>query len=536
MPRFRSRAPRVSGVRSGLFSRLRLVAVVVGALAIVAAAVFAVQLQHLRQVSGATELATVVRFSGWALALGVFVTFPLLYVLGGRMLAGRFGAWEDRAARDGLTGLMDHRSFQDALRAEVARAQRFGEAFTLALLDVDDFKLVNDTMGHARGDDVLVGLASALRAGRTVDRPFRIGGDEFAVIMPHTSLDDALRAVKRFRLEAKSRTGGTTVSVGLAVFDPAGLDTDEHTDAEVLRERADKALYEAKRRGRNEVVTFSQIVESAPRRTSAATITAVRRLLTGGQMGAAFQPIWNLGSHRVIGYEGLARPAAEYGLGPQEAFSGAARLGCVDALDALCRQEVLARAGDLPGGVLLFLNVAPEVFEHDGATSRQLSDEVEAAGLTPKRVVIELTEHAGEHMDLAPVAELRARGFRLALDDVGAGEGGLELLGRVRPDYVKVDRGVIRAAREGGAGRAVLAAIVAYAAESGAVVIVEGIETQESLDRVVAVARPAGRRAHFVGAQGYLLGRPADPPWRDPAAMAWPLPSRGVGRVGQEPA
>jgi EAL domain-containing protein (putative c-di-GMP-specific phosphodiesterase class I) len=253
-------------------------------------------------------------------------------------------------------------------------------------------------------------------------------------------------------------------------------------------------------------------------------------------MGAAFQPIWNLDTQRVIGYEGLARPAVEYGLGPKEAFSGAARLGRVDELDALCRQEVLARAGDLPVGVLLFLNVSPEVFAHDGATGRQLSDEVAAAGLTPKRVVIELTEHAGEHMDLAPVAELRDRGFRLALDDVGAGEGGLGLLGRVRPDYVKVDRGVIRAAREGGAGRAVLAAIVAYAAESGSVVIVEGIETQESLDHVVAAARLVGSRARFVGGQGYLLGGPADPPWRDPAALAWPLASRGVGRPDQESA
>jgi len=534
MPNFRSRAPRAAQARR--FFQVRLLAVVVGAFAIVATGVFAVQIQHLRGILDAEQLATVIRFSAGALALGVIVTFPLLSRLGGRMLAGRFETAEDRAARDGLTGLMDHRSFQDALREEVARAQRFGVAFTLALLDVDDFKLINDTLGHARGDDVLVGLASALRAGRSVDRPFRVGGDEFAVIMPHTSLDDAVRAVKRFRLETKSRAGGITVSVGLAVFDPAGVDTDEHTDAEVLRERADKALYEAKRRGRGEVVTFSQIVESAPLRTSAATITAVRRLLTGGQMGAAFQPIWNLDTHRVLGYEGLARPAVESGLGPQDAFAGAARLGCVEDLDELCRQSVLARAGDLPGGVLLFLNVAPEVFDHDGATGRQLSREVEDAGLHPARVVIELTEHAGEHLDLAPVQELRDRGFRLALDDVGAGEGGLGLLGRVRPDYVKIDRGVIRTAREGGAGRAVLAAIVAYAAESGAVVIAEGIETQESLDRIVAAARPAGGRTHFVGGQGYLLGRPADAPWRDPAAMAWPLASRVVGRPGQESA
>ena len=271
-------------------------------------------------------------------------------------------------------------------------------------------------------------------------------------------------------------------------------------------------------------------VESAPRRAGSATIAAVRRLLTGRRMGAAFQPIWNLDNRRMFGVEGLARPGREYGLaGPTEAFTGAARLGRVDELDALCRESVLARAGDLPDDVLLFLNVAPEVFDDGGSSGRQIQHEVEAAGLAPGRVVIELTEQASVRPELAPLDQLRELGFHLALDEVGAGDAGLGILGRVRPEFVKVDRGVVSSAREGGPGRAVLAAIVAYAAEAGEIVIAEGIETQDTL-HVVGAARTVSKRVRFVGGQGYLLGRPDDPPWRSLRGMSWPFPGMVLGR------
>ena len=113
----------------------------------------------------------------------------------------------------------------------------------------------------------------------------------------------------------------------------------------------------------------------------------------------------------------------------------------------------------------------------------------------------------------------------LALDDVGSGDAGLGILGRLRPEYVKVDRSVVCSARDGGSGRAVLAAIVAYAAETGAVVIAEGIETEEILHHLVRAAKTVNRRARFVGGQGFLLGRPAADPWRLDPDRAWPLPS-----------
>ncbi|RYV51682.1 GGDEF and EAL domain-containing protein [Pengzhenrongella frigida] len=466
------------------------------------------------------QLAALRLASARALALTAVLSPPLLYFLGGRSLAGRFNAAQDRATLDSLTRLRNHRAFQEALRAGVARARRFGEPLALVLVDVDDFKFVNDNRGHQKGDEVLVSLAAALRTGREQDLAFRIGGDEFAVILPRTGRREALGAIERMRHAAVQRMGRTTISVGVAELGPTDA------DAHALREQADLALYEAKRRGRNQVVAYDQIADSAPARTSAATIAAVRQLLTTRRMGAAFQAIWNLDTHKIIGFEGLARPAAEYGLdGPQDAFSGAARLGRVDELDALCRAAVLARVADFPAEALLFLNIAPEVFDHGGGVGERLRREVEAAGLPPARVVIELTEHASERMDLVidQLQELRDLGFHLALDDVGAGDTGLGLLGRVRPAFVKVDRSVVCSAGEGGSGRAVLAAIVAYAAESGAMVIAEGIET-EALLQVVRSSGTGGRPVRIVGGQGYLLGRPAVASWPVAELTPWPLP------------
>ena len=510
MLRLRARlAPLGGGTAHGKHLVVRLVVPFVAVLALLETGLFAVR------AGDATSLVVV----GLVVALAV----PARYFLGRTPVPA--DVLPD--SLDRLTGLLDDRSFQDALHEEVVRAQFCGEPFTVVLMDVDDFRSVNHDQGHHKGDDVLVNLAAALRTGRSMDHPFRVGGDEFAVIMPQTGLDDAVTAVERFRKAALLTLGGTTISVGLALFDPNSIDTDVDTDAAVLRERVDLALCEAKRRGRNQAVTFRDIVARGPSCTPA-TLFAVRDLLAGGRMGAAFQPIWNLETYQVFGYEGLARPAQEYGLaGPLEAFLGAARLGRVAELDALCRRAILARARDLPDDVLLFLNIAPEVFEYGGQSGKRLREEVEAAGLRPQRVVIELNENASDRMGpaIAHLPELRGIGFRLALDGAGAGDGGLGLLGTIRPDYVKVDRGVVSSARDGGPGRSVLAAIVAYATQTGAIVIAEGIESGEML-HLVRAARTGGQRAQFLGGQGYLLGRPdVHPQWQHASAL-WPLPGQ----------
>ncbi len=459
------------------------------------------------------ELAALRRSSFQALGVSLLIALPLLWLVGGRSLAVRYQSAEERSSRDSLTNLANHRTFQEEIQREVARALRHGSPLSVAMVDVDDFKVVNDRAGHRHGDEMLVELGAALDSGRLTDRAFRIGGDEFALILPQTDREGAAAAAEWLRATAAVRLPGTTISIGLATLGPEG-------DANVLRDQADAALYEAKRLGRDRAVSFHEA--SLTSVLPAAKVHALRALLEEGRVSAVYQPIWNVPAGEVMAFEGLARPSEDYGFaGPLEAFEVAERIGKVDELDALCRRAVLAGAKRLPPKALLFLNISPQVLDHESLGGRRLVEEVEAVGLGPERVVIEITERSTERLDVVmrEAARLNRLGFKLALDDVGSGNAGLEMLLEVRFDFVKVDRSVVVSAAEGGPGRAVMAAVCAFASEARSFVIAEGIETQVVLDSVERILLRHYLSAGY-GAQGYLLGRPtaavevtgADPP------------------------
>lgn len=253
------------------------------------------------------------------------------------------------ALTDSLTGLGNHRRYQEEAHRVVAQALQRGQPLALALVDIDDFKVVNDHNGHVHGDRVLTALAALLRDVGGADSAFRRGGDEFALLLPGIGEDAAVHALERLRVSAQARLLGATISVGIAALTP------DDCDVTVLQEWADAALYEAKRRGRDMVVAFDAGRDGASV-ASSAKAHAVRLLLGEGQVTVAFQPIWDLTQGRVLAYEALTRPAATYGfLGPQEAFNVAERIGRAHHLDALCRRAILARATDLPADTLSVL-------------------------------------------------------------------------------------------------------------------------------------------------------------------------------------
>lgn len=468
--------------------------------------VFALHVEQDRAVL-ASELADLrshtLRFILFGIPLGVV----LMYLLAGRALSRRHRAAAEHSVRDALTGLGNHRLFQEELRRAVAGALRRGEPMSLAMVDLDDFKLANDRHGHGYGDRLLVELATALRESRADDRAFRLGGDEFALILPFTDLEGARIALDRVRATAADSLGGTTMSAGVAQ-----LDMDAPSPDRLLQE-ADAALYEAKRRGRDVVATFGE-VDGGSSLVTVERVAALRRLLDEGRMGAAFQPIWDLEGNRVIGYEALARPDDDYGFsGPAEAFEIAEAIGRAHQLDHLCCRTILARGQSLAAGALLFLNLSPQSLDHDLLTAEGLVSLVEAGGLVPGQVVLEITEQATARRSLVieKARELHAMGFKLALDDVGAGNAGLEMLGSLPVDYVKVDRGVVTRAGADRSARAVLAAVLAFADQTGAYVIAEGIEDEAMLAFIRDPAlHPGLRKAGIRGAQGYLLGRPSE--------------------------
>ncbi len=404
------------------------------------------------------------------------------------------------ALTDYLTGLGNHRAYQEDLHT-VAETWHDGRGLTIALIDVDEFKALNDRQGHVTGDNLLTSLAKVLRAGDLTSMPYRLGGDEFALTFCGMPLEAARERMEHVRRVVESDLGGTTVSIGLA------SSRDAETDLLLLREQADAALYEAKRRGRNSVVTFDDIRDEAAIFLPA-RVSEVRDLIAGGTMGVAFQPIWDSGTARVIGYEALARPAGTNPINPQDAFDIAERIGKAHDLDRICRMAVIERARALPGDGLLFINVNPQSLDHEEFSGSALIAAFAAIGFAPNRVVLEITERSIARLSVVvrEAKRLRSLGFALALDDAGSGNSGLEMLSQMAVDFVKIDREVIVQAQSGSGGRAVLAGIIAIAQEMQAQVIAEGIEDAAML----ALVKRATRWSTISCAvQGYYFGRPA---------------------------
>jgi EAL domain-containing protein (putative c-di-GMP-specific phosphodiesterase class I) len=293
------------------------------------------------------------------------------------------------------------------------------------------------------------------------------------------------------------------VSAGVADLRPG----DDH---EALHQQADAALYEAKHRGGGQVAAFGEIADETSV-TSAEAGLALRTLLDLGEAECVFQPIWDLRRGRLLAVEALARFPAGYGFeGPAEAFDVAQRIGRVHDLDVLCTREALRRAArELPPDALLFLNVAPQTLDREARGGEWLLGALAEAGLGADRVVVEVTERVGARSAAvaAAIAQLREQGLRVAIDDVGSGSGGLEMLRRTHPDFVKVDRSVVAAADADASARAVLLAIAAFATQTGAYVIAEGVEDDGTLDLIRALG--AGGTVRVDGAQGYGLGRPS---------------------------
>lgn len=406
---------------------------------------------------------------------------------------------------DPLTNLGNRRGFEESLKAVAADPQP--AQLCLAIMDLDEFKEANDTFGHDRGDAILRAFAELLRevAPEPVES-YRIGGDEFALILPSFDTDAATALLEAVRAQAEERLGNdVTVSAGVAEM---------KGDEALLRQEADAALYEAKLRGRNLVVRYHDDGSGQPL-FPAARLAAVRQLLVEGNVEPLFQPIWDLHRARLLAFEGLSRPAPKYGLaGPQQAFEIAEKFGRAAELDRICRLHILEAATALPVEADVFINLSPYTLTHHTFDPAHLIGETLRAGIDPGRIVYEITERSL----VAPEAiargarMLREAGFRVALDDVGAGNNGLEMLRKVEVDFVKVDRDVVIAAKQSGPGRAALMAILAFASESGALVVAEGVEDESmfGLVKEVAHATLRGSPGLIHGVQGYLFGRPAE--------------------------
>jgi diguanylate cyclase (GGDEF)-like protein len=437
----------------------------------------------------------------WLLALGI--GGGVFYLVGGRALMRSHQIALRRATRDGLTDLPNHRAFQEELASGIAQATRYGEAFSLLLLDIDDFKLLNDGHGHLHGDQVLKNVAAVLREGRVGDRAFRIGGDEFALILPKTDTDGA--HVRARRLLRAFGPAGARASVGIGTLSG-------DVSGETLRAQADVGLYESKRRGGHQATHF-QDIDHQVTLASSDKQQALIRLIGEERIETVYQPIWDLSTGTLIGLEALTRPDPEYGFsGPEEAFNVAEQMGRVRPLDILCATRAVRVGAQLPEGALLFINLSPHTLELDSDGDEWFHTAVQNAQLLPERVVVEVTERFSGRTEAVvnSLKKLRDRGFKVALDDVGTGNAGLEMLRQVDADFVKLDRSIVAAATTEPTARAVLMAMATFAHGTGSYVIAEGIEDQETLDFLDHIGKQHRTIGNIIrGGQGFGLGRPS---------------------------
>src|ERR1700682_826708 len=427
----------------------------------------------------------------------------VFYLVGGRRLMRDHRTVLRRATRDGLTDLPNQRAFHDDFPQAVASAARYDDALALAVFDIDAFKRSNDRHGHPHGDAVLKRVADVVRQGRPGARPYRSGGDEFALLLAHT--DGKGGRILAERLSHDLSNAGIEVSVGVSALRP-GL------QADTVRAEAAAALYEAKRQGGGRAAHFDDIRDRVFVTTSEKK-EAVRRLIEEGRLTTVFRPIWNFDAETLLGVEALTRHDPSYGVsGPAEAFDIAEQIGRVHQLDVMCVENALAFAPELGPGMLLFINLSPLTLDLDAEADAWMAPAVERAGLKPDAVVVEVTERFGGHTAsvVKRLKQLRQQGFKIAIDDVGTGNSGLEILRQIEAEFVKLDRTIVTTAATEPGARAVLMAMATFARQTGAFVIAEGIEDEDTLAFLRGInERDPSLTAIIQGGQGFGLGRPS---------------------------
>ncbi|MGH2455202.1 MAG: putative bifunctional diguanylate cyclase/phosphodiesterase [Candidatus Limnocylindria bacterium] len=436
-----------------------------------------------------------------------------------------------QAYHDPLTGLPNLASFREALREAVARSRRRGAPVAVLLLDLDLFKHVNDSMGHAAGDELLIGVAERLQASlRDGDVAARLAGDEFAVVLEDAGgPEDAARLAERVAdalrrpFQIHGQQVFTAASIGIVC-------RAEDVDAEQLLRDADVAMYRAKMDGQRRYAVFEPAMHAAAVERLQLE-TDLRAALGTEQLAVAYQPIFRLADGLPVAVEALARwRHPTLGQVPPTRFIPIAEetglIGEVGwwVVDTAARQLAAWRAADdRLGDLVMSVNISARQLMDPDLPPR-LAALVEELGLPPAALMLELTEGAAaaQAAGIPELAALRAVGLRLAIDDFGTGQSTLARLRQLPVDTVKIDRSFVQEL-EDGANVSLLRAMVELSRSLNLATVAEGVETDTQRRLLLEIGCDA--------AQGYLLARPSEP--QSAAAMIGAaLRDRRVPRTG----
>jgi len=419
------------------------------------------------------------------------------------------------AFHDGLTGLANRALFVDRLGVAIAGLPRRRDAhFAVLFLDIDRFKTVNDSLGHAAGDELLVALARRLeRFVRPGDTVARLGGDEFALLLTGAAeAGDAILVAKRVHeilaepFTVKGHQVWVTASIGIALSV-----TGDPSPEGILRD-ADIAMYRAKAAGRARSEVFDRDMHSSVLRLLKLE-SDLRRGVERGEFVMHYQPIVALASGRIVGFEGLVRwQHPERGLvRPAQFIAVAEETGVIVplgwwVLEECCRQTRLWQEefpSDPPLGISV--NVSGRLFLQSDVIVHMM-EILERTSLAPESLRLEVTENVvmdhGERV-MENLRQLRALGVKLGIDDFGTGYSSLGYLQRFQYDDVKIDQSFVSNLVEGPEASTIVESILSLASGLGIGVIAEGVETAEQVRRLRSLRCPHG--------QGYWFAHPLDP-------------------------
>jgi diguanylate cyclase (GGDEF)-like protein/PAS domain S-box-containing protein len=408
------------------------------------------------------------------------------------------------ARHDSLTDLPNRLLFREKMAEGLARVTAGGEALAVFCLDLDNFKTINDTLGHPIGDALLRAVAQRLRSVVEEDDTIaRLGGDEFAILQAASNpyAAEALAGRALDVLASPIVVEGHEINVGLSIG--IALAPSDGTAADHLMKCADLALYRAKAEGRGLFRFFEPEMDARIQRRRALEVD-LRRALTSGEFHLVYQPLLNLATNTLTGMEALLRwthPERQAVL-PAEFIPVAEETGLIVPLGEWALRRACAEAAHWPEPIRVAVNLSPVQFRNRGLVT-MVTQALAAAGLPATRLEIEITEAAllqKDEMTVAMLHQLRALGVRISMDDFGTGYSSLSYLRSFPFDKIKIDRSFIADIERNGDSEAIIRAIAELGASLGIATTAEGIETQEQLDLV--------RRAGCTEVQGYLLSTP----------------------------
>ena len=409
------------------------------------------------------------------------------------------------ALYDALTGLPNRRLFQDRLEHSIALCQREGTAFTVIFLDLDGFKVINDSLGHPMGDRVLNAVGARIeRELREVDTGARFGGDEFAILLHDVAADGALLVAERLQqalaavLDLDGRELSIRASMGVATS------AIEYSCAEDVLRDADAAMYRAKATEPGSVSFFdSQMHDHAVHQMR--LHHEIRRALEEDQFEIHYQPIVNLATGRTDRFEALVRwRHPERGLLlPEEFLPHIQDMGLMVHLGRWIIDEVCRQVSDWgPQVTNVAINVSDREFWHHDLLSHILANAARH-GITADRLTLEITEGVimrRPEVALRIMREMHDAGLRLHIDDFGTGYSSLETLHRFPVDAFKIDRSFIGCLTTGDRTDELVRAIVAMGKALGLPVVAEGVETTEQLAFLQEVGCATGQGFLFMPA------------------------------------